>query len=95
MTQTIDALKYEQEHSANFYRSLSIPVEIDSTVDFDSQMFRVWYGMSNLGIFRADEGGYLAEPFYGNPSRGKFFVESADDARDVIVAAYQASKGVM
>lgn len=90
----------EQRHADDYERSLSIsitvelPIEIDSDVEFDIELFRVWYGMSNLGVFRDSNDGWLAEPFYGNPGREQALCASADEARDVIVAAYQTARGI-
>lgn len=98
--QEINVLQLEQKHESDYQKSLSIPVrvelpiEIDSDIEFDTELFRVWYGHSNLGIFRLGNQGWLAEPFYGNPSRAKTICVSADEARDVIVAAYQAGRGI-
>lgn len=101
MTQVLDILKLEEKHAKDYQALISIPatvelpIEIDSEVEFDTEMFRVWYGEANLGVFRISNEGWLAEPFYGNPSRAKTLCTSPHDARDAIVAAYQVSKGVM
>ncbi|MGL6344528.1 MAG: hypothetical protein ACRC80_35935 [Waterburya sp.] len=98
--QEINVLQLEQKHADDYQKSLSIPVrvelpiEIDSDIEFDTELFRVWYGMSNLGVFRDSNDGWLAEPFYGNPGREQALCASADQARDVIVAAYQAARGI-
>lgn len=74
--------------------TVELPIEIDSDIEFDTELFRVWYGMSNLGVFRDSNDGWLAEPFYGNPGREQALCASADEARDVIVAAYQTARGI-
>jgi hypothetical protein len=90
MISNFNALAFEIEHDRDFQKSASIAIEIDSEfTEFETEIFRVWYGVANLGVFYQTKEGWIAEPFYGNPHRTRTLCCNPNLARDVIIAGYR------
>lgn len=90
ISNNFDVVAHETKHAANFQKASSIPIEIDSEfTEFETEIFRVWYGVANLGVFYQNNEGWIAEPFYGNPHRTRTLCGNPNLARDVIIAGYR------
>jgi hypothetical protein len=91
----IDVIALETKHTEDFLSScniptvLDLPIEIDSDEDFGTKHYRVWYGMSLIGVFRQINEGFLVEPFYYNESRQKTFCRTEAEAQQLIANTYR------
>ena len=82
-------------HALDYQLSLTLPVEVDSLKsEFDTEIFRVWYGAANLGVFHKEDGGWITEAFYGNPSRTRVLCSNSDCAVGIIVNGYLVGRHI-
>lgn len=80
----------QNRHLSKFSDFLSLPLEIDSEIDFGSYFYTVRSGIKTLGIFtrQLNKDIYEARSFYHNPNNLKTQHKSEEEALAAIIGAY-------